>query len=345
MKRKLTMLLAVAMLLTGCSNEGEQEHTTENITLPSQETEQTEEITETTPSTHETEETTVTQPAETVPDSTYGTTEPIVSTTDQNHEESSSGTTTQPPSDEPVELTPDPDSGDTLLTALDSTVIGKMQYYTAYAGAVQAEPFSLTSYAYIKEMTRMLNGMVYVEQTADELLAEEQAYREWQQENDGEIQPETLAVLDKKGNEIIRFYSDARAVSADNAIALPFSRVFFNGRHYRLFYGEPDYSAIQEILLNQQFISEGFFFLEVYENVAKNAAPDQLALLADTEPTYRVHSPDEAMISSDGTILYPDSFPKGTTLVDCIFAYPDGGTLTVTMNATDAEVYQIKIQH
>ena len=344
MNKKLIIVLAAALTLTACSGEeGQEQQSTQLITLPQEEATSGEPvITEDTLTTDFTEEAITSDQQQTDASQDLPVTEP----TEHGSTSSDEGRVTEPTASElPVELEPDDDSPETYSVALDSGNVSKIRYYSAYTGTVSASAYDLTSSVYIKQMTEMLNGLLYTEISASELEADKQEYALWRQENSGEIQPETLIIYDKKGGEIVRFYSDAKSAIPTGSNTIPFSRASVAGKEYKLFYGEPDYSSMQEILLNQQLISRGYFFLEVYLNVAKKEAGERLQLVSGAEPTYRVHSPDETMIGLDGTVLYPESFESGTVLVDCIFPYADGGTLTVTMNAADAEVYQIKSEH
>ena len=362
MKKKLIIVLAAAMLLTACNNESEEiSRTTELITLPSEESTPKQEpaVTQgsdlpdlseegTTAETTETETpqsepvTKETEPQTDAPQSeeTTPTTEPSGTSAEESvlTEQSAASETT----DVSVQEEHIPD---TYQVELDGNNVGRMEYYTQYIGTSATSPYSLTNAVYIMQMTDIFNGLIYEEIPSDELEKEAQAYALWQQEKGGKIQPEALIIYDKKGGELVRFYSDAKSALPSGGGADHFSRALVNGKEYRLLQGSPDYRTIQETLLNQQLISRGYFFLEVYLNVAKNAVRDLSEQLTDDEPSFRVHSPEEAMTLPDGTVLYPESFAADTVLVDCIFNYADGGTLTVTMNAADAEVYQIKSQH
>lgn len=376
MKKKICTLLAAVTLLAGCSSSQETAENDNTVTLLTSdsanhgeavtddneaETGGNEAVTADTAPEQPTSDITAPPPEETLPpvttsagaasdtsaqtpsSSSPGASEQTTASSSRETEQDAPAyeATTSAPSLDPVELTPDRDSDETLLIKLDPSQIGSMQHYTAYTGTVTGTAFQLTNSVYIKKMAEKLNGLLFVERSAEELVSDNNQYLQWQSLYGGEIQPETLVVLDKRGNELIRFYSDAKTAIPEGNTAQPFTRASVNGKEYELFYGEPDYSGMQETLLNQRMVAEGYFFLEVYAQVAKRAAADRLADLADKSPIYRVYTPDAPIIATDGEVLYPDSFPAGTTLVDCLFRYSDGGSLTVTMNAKDAKVYGI----
>ena len=245
------------------------------------------------------------------------------------------------------ELTPLESEGVPLLINITPTSVSRIVY--TYSQNTTSENYkndfvTLKNPSLKKDMLSYLNGLVYIPLKSDKKTAETKSYEKWQAENPSSVLvPEAITLYNSSGKEIISFYSDAKAIAGHPEPPTPYVRARYNGVEYELFYGELSYDKLRNTVTNSVLLQQGLFTLQTYSSVAGSAISSYASELSSmSASSYRLYPPTAPIISTDGTVIYPSEFSSGTLLVDCVYSFTDGGTLTVTLNTDKAEILRIE---